>query len=394
MRFPVKAVLPLLAVALLLGGCGTPQLFYDRTELRHEPLPEKQVRALPDEILRRLDGRRAVWVDADGKEMALNAATLPLLPTAEIGALWAAVLLGRTGGEYDMRIHVVGQGSSPVSVLIGQNDSLRVLSSRGDAPREAALTESKIRERFGLERNFRGDWSEAERQSLTESLALLLPEELTVLRTVRFERSQRDLGRDKAARYELDGCLARITLYPAGARFNRYLFVGDVAAPRDAVLFPLLHEIGHAVERAPARRALCVAESHRVAAEKYRSDAWRLRDQPARYNALIRRHDELVRRYDELIAEAERLRGPGPVIAAYARALAGLPPPTDYGRESVQESFAESFALFHADPKALLRARPAVYRWFASGGHVKAMDAAVVGGVLEEDDDGGEDSPW
>ncbi|EGI78251.1 hypothetical protein [Hylemonella gracilis] len=394
MRFPVQAVLPFLALPLLLAGCGTPQLFYDRTELRHEPLPEKQVRELPEEILRRLDGRRAVWVDVDGKETPLNSATLPLLPTAELGALWAAVLLGRTGGEYDMRIHVAGKGAAPVSVLIGGNDSLRILSSRGDAPREAALTETKIRERFGLHKTFRGEWSEAERQSLAESLALLLPDELAVLRTVRFERSQRDLGRDKAARYELDGCLARITLYPAGAGFNRFLFVGDIAAPRDAVLFPLLHEIGHAVERAPARHALCTAESLRAAAEKYRSDAWRLRDQPARYNALIRRHDELVRRYDELIAEAELLRNPGPVITAYLRALAGLPPPTDYGRESLQESFAESFALFHADPQALLRARPALYRWFATGGHVQAMNAAIPRGASEAEDEGGEDSPW
>ncbi|MDF3823544.1 hypothetical protein P3G55_26970, partial [Leptospira sp. 96542] len=59
-----------------------------------------------------------------------------------------------------------------------------------------------------------------------------------------------------------------------------------------------------------------------------------------------------------------------------------------------QESFAESYALFHADPKALLRARPAVYRWFASGGHVKAMNATTLGGVLELDEEENEDSPW
>jgi hypothetical protein len=389
-----QAVFPVLALALLLGGCSTPQLFYDRTELRHDPLPEKQVRALPEEILRRLDGRRATWVDVDGRETPLNAQTLSELPTTELGALWAALLLGRAGGEYDMRIHIAGKGSAPVSVLIGSGGHLRVLSSRGDAPREAVLTEAKIRERFGLQRAFRGEWSDAERQALTESLALLLPEERAVLRTVGFERSQRDLGRDKAARYELDGCLARITLYPAGARFNRYLFVGDVTAPRDAVLFPLLHEIGHAVERAPARRAWCAAESHRAAAEQARSEAWRARNQPAQYTALIQRYEEHARRYDELVAEAERLRNPGPVVGAYLRALAGQPPPTDYGRESAQESFAESFALFHADPQALLRARPALYRWFAAGWHVRAMHIALARIGLEPDDEAGEMPPW
>lgn len=392
MRFATRAAFPLFLVALLLGGCSTPTLFYDRTELRHEPLPEKKVRALPEEIARRMEGRRGVWVDVNGKETVLNATTLQQLPTPELGALWAVLLLGRDGGEYDMRIHVAGKGATPVSVLIAADGSLRVLSSLGNPPPMPALQEAQIRERYGLRKNFRGDWSEDERRALAESLALLSSGELALLRTVRFERSQRDLGQDKAARYELDGCPARITLYPAGAQFNRYLFVGDVDAPRNAVLFPLLHEIGHAVERTPARRALCAAESQLAAADRLKDEALRLRGQPARYNALVERQEELILRHNELVREAEQLKDGGPVITAYLRALRGLPPPTDYGRESPQESFAESFALFHADPNALLRARPSVHRWFAAGGHLKALQASERADMNEDEEE--TESPW
>ena len=51
----------------------------------------------------------------------------------------------------------------------------------------------------------------------------------------------------------------------------------------------------------------------------------------------------------------------------------------DFGFKAIiAESFAESFALFKADPAALRRVNPEVYRWFAQGGHLKAL-ADVLG---------------
>ena len=48
--------------------------------------------------------------------------------------------------------------------------------------------------------------------------------------------------------------------------------------------------------------------------------------------------------------------------------------PTAYVRISVEEAFAECFALFYVDPRALQRAHPAVYAWFKSGGHLAAQE--------------------
>ena len=65
-----------------------------------------------------------------------------------------------------------------------------------------------------------------------------------------------------------------------------------------------------------------------------------------------------------------RIQRRGPVIRAYRKALVGRRGPTRYGRTSIHESFAESFALYRGDPAALQRILPRVYRWFEQGGHL------------------------
>ena len=71
--------------------------------------------------------------------------------------------------------------------------------------------------------------------------------------------------------------------------------------------------------------------------------------------------------------EGNDLVASNPVLEGYLAALAGQPAPTDYGNSSTKESFAEAFALFHVDPNALKRTRPAVYEWFAARGHINAL---------------------
>lgn len=68
----------------------------------------------------------------------------------------------------------------------------------------------------------------------------------------------------------------------------------------------------------------------------------------------------------------------GPVLAVYGELDGSTRGPTPYGRTDIAESFAESFALFKADPTALRRVNPEVYRWFAQGRHLKAL-ADVLG---------------
>ncbi|OGQ09823.1 MAG: hypothetical protein A2138_19165 [Deltaproteobacteria bacterium RBG_16_71_12] len=247
-----------------------------------------------------------------------------------------------------MRVRVAGKGSVPVTVQQGLDGSVRVLSPRrGGRDRDgAALSEEGIRDRFKLRGRLPGTWHEAERRALTEALELLAPDELELVRRIVWDREGRARNGDesRAALYEMKGCRAVIYLYSSGVRADRFRFVGDPIAPKSAVVHAIVHEIGHAFEQAAARRAYCAAEKA-----------------GARSGALV--------------DEGNRLSDRSPVLDQYLRALRDLPAPTDYGNASSHESFAESFALFHVDPAALLRTRPAVHAWFAAGGHLRALGA-------------------
>lgn len=341
--------LALLAVAVS-SGCARTHLFYDTRELRHEPLEKRQKQALVRELADDVDGKRLVWVDPDGRERTLSSdvAGLSDLPLAELGALWLATSGGEPGGEHDMRVRVGRERSVPVSVLRDLEGNITIVSAPEDAGRRrgAALSLDEIRKRFGLEHELKGKWAPVERLALAEGLALLSPDELRRVRAVRFERRKLSPDGDpsRGAFFVMEGCRAVIYLYSSGVAADRYRFTGDARAPKSAMLHSLLHEIGHAIEQSAARERYCKAKGA---------------------------HVTLANR---LIAEGNALVESSPALAAYLAALGDAPAPTDYGATSGHESFAESFALYRVDPAALERARPSAYRWFAEGGHLKALE--------------------
>lgn len=339
----------IVVTSVLLGGCARTHLFYDTRELRHEPLQEKQKRALVQQLASRLKDREVTWVEPNGRERLLTSDVkgLSRLPMAELGALWLATSGGDVGGENDLRVQVSKRRSVPVTVLRDLEGNVRIVSApKGDRERAApALSLEQIRSRFSLEGKMRGKWSAAERRALVEGLALLSSDELARVRSVRFERRALSPDGDvtRGAFFEMNGCRAVIFIYSSGVDADRYRFAGDPSRPRSAMLHSLLHEIGHAVEQSAARERFCAA---------------------ARTNGA---------RANTLIGEGNRLVSESPALGAYLIALGEQPAPTDYGNSSPQESFAESFALFHVDPGALERTRPDVYRWFAEGGHLRAL---------------------
>jgi hypothetical protein len=338
-----------LGATLLASGCARTHLYYETTQLRHDPLSTGKKPALRQALEGKLRGRELVWVDPSGKERTLrpDAAGLAPLGIPELGALWLATAGGQVGGEHDLRVRTATRKSAPVSVLIDLEGNIRLLSPRrGSGPEGIpVLDKNAIRRRFGLLGQMPGKWREQERQALTAALALLSADELAAVKTVHFERrpSAPDKDPSRAALYEQTGCRATVFLFSSGVRANRFRFVGDVSSPRSAMLHSIAHEIGHAFEQSTGRDSFCKAK----------------REKSYRKSDLIRRGNEHVRM--------------SPVLAEYLRVLDGKPAPTDYGNHSKHESFAESFALFHVDPAALERARPAVYAWFKSGGHVDAL---------------------
>jgi len=338
--------------ALSSMGCGRAHLYYDARELRHPAFEPKDEAALTAAVAEKLATKRLVWVDGDGRERAIvvdGPKSLSALGLAELGALWIVLSLGERGGEHDLRVRVAKRGTTPVTVLSDLDGGLRVVTGRAERPDAPAPTEDQIVQRHGI-RALPGSWGEKERRALDEALASLHDDELEVVRTLRFVRLPMGRGNEQAAVYEARGCTATISLFSSGITSDRYRFVGDARDARSAALHAIVHEIGHAFEKSPSRQRHCRSD-----------DA---------------RGDEKAR----LIREGNALGDDNPVLRAYLDVLDGQPAPTDYGTTSPAESFAESFALFHVDPAALVRTRPKVAAWFAAGGHLQALRAASLPG--------------
>lgn len=337
----------LAVLALLSSSCARTHLFYEATEMRHPALKGSQKDDLQALLADRLKDRKVVRIDGGGKrhDVVTTRAGLGKLDLAELGALWLATSPGDVGGEADLRVRTA-RGSVPVTVTIALDGSIVVHSGGREAdPDEGPLlSEDEIREQYHLKTTLPGKWKENERRALAQSLSLLSPAELDVVRGLVFERRAEPADRnpDKAALYTLEGCRGMISLFSSGVRSDRYRFVGDPTTPRSAVLHSIVHEMGHAFEKDAARDAYCA--SKRAKGE----------------------------RANDLIRQGNRLATDNPVLRAYLDVKAGEPGPTDYGNTSPSESFAESFALFHVDPDALRRTLPRVHAWFKSGGHEKA----------------------
>ena len=130
-------------------------------------------------------------------------------------------------------------------------------------------------------------------------------------------------------------------------------FIGSPSAPWPMSAKTVVHELGHALSARPRRRM-----RELIAQRQGRTISV-----------------EAKTRFEALGVELFDQDSPA------ARAFAKLRPPsrgvTPYGRTSVEESFAEAFALYHLDPDALRRIDPAVHAWFAEAGHLRATEAAL-----------------
>lgn len=345
-----SAWLILFVMMALFSGCMRTHLFYDSRDIRYEKFRAKDKARLAKALSEKLRDRVVERVDASGarKTILLTPGSLSQLELAELGALWVAIETGERGGESDLRVRT-SKGSIPVQVLVDLDGNI-VFHSGGAKARDddgPLLSEDAIRKKYGLEYPLPGRWDEEERRALALSLSLLSPQELAVVQGLTFARQakSRTGGRNQAALYVLNGCKASISVFTNAVRSDRYRFVGEPTAPRSAVLHSLLHEMGHAFDAAAAREAYCKS----------------LRGPPRQRAADIERGNTLARE--------------STVLRTFLDVRAGTPGPTEYANTSPKEAFAEAFALFHSDPAALRRAMPAVYAWFARGGHLDAARA-------------------
>lgn len=198
------------------------------------------------------------------------------------------------------------------------------------------------------------EWTASELAALQQALATLSAKERAQLAYVRFVRSHRSIrptGKQAEEKlwgqYVSEAGRRSIYLYDASFAPDEHLFIGTPDQPLLATTECLLHEIGHAI----ADMTTAPQPNQSQALTGYDSG-----NLPAA--------DSVLRAYDEV-------RG----------ALRG---PTPYGATALAESFAEAFALFHADPAALSRVAPRVHEWFLTEGPLLARTQAMAQARVQE----------
>ncbi len=287
--------------------------------------------------------RSVTYVD-DGKRTELarrgdGPSSLKKLPLAGVAAVAYVGGPRFRGSELDLLVRV-GDDRVPVTVKqSGKGDVVvgvgrtreRAVGFGGDLPDDPDVIRTTYK--TGRIKGTSARWTDRELRVLAGALKRLSKSERRVLRDVRILRARvGPRGPRNAALYIWGTSGYRLMVYDRAFAFDGRAFVGSPSKPKPFSASAILHEVGHAVATAPARRAI----------------------------------------EDGEIGRARKLGRRGPVLAAYARARGSKSGPTRYGRTTLAESFAESFALHKLDPRALRRWSPQVADWFESGGHIEA----------------------
>ncbi len=303
------------------------------------------------------------------------------------------------GAELDVLV-----GDDPGRIVTVQHDidgSLHVLM--GSAPVDLAghaPSAGELQRRYDIGPLVDGGaaWSVGDRRSLGTALSRLDAEEIAYLRDLPFVRQPGDPDGEHAGFFHFGEGAAggRIILLDEAFRSDGHTFIGppDRAHPRS--IFVILHEIGHALaeldrimlvsiferDRERYNEAVDVANQYvdalneryavvdRLARSRDRITVQRdIRTLEKEYRRIRRIMRDARRRLDDL---ADKIEGPPPMTLAYGELPGARRGPTPYGSTSIEEGFAEAFALYHLDPAALTRFSPAVHEWFAADHHLAA----------------------
>ena len=373
----------------LMVGCGwsAPKkpsgAYYESTAIRREVVAEADKAAYDAAVKKGYRGRPVTVLGpgrAARKERSL----------AVLQAL--AALSGEEyyGAEADLLVRVKGKGTIPVQVRISKKGAVEAWEG---APwsREAPPGNEALRSKFGTgplkERG--AAWTDEARRGLVAALSRLSAEERGLIARLPFIRTTGEGKGRRGAQHIMENCVERIELYDRALLSRGHQFAGDPDHPMPAFTLTLLHELGHALHARPGRLAYCQYEQQNA---EYNKGVAAYNAEVKRYNAAVKARDndrarslagEVERRgaqlkrdakaVESLAKKARKLVDRGPVLSAYAKALGKGSAPTAYGQTSLKESFAESFALYKADPGALKRLLPKVLAWFEGGGHLRAL---------------------
>ena len=275
-----------------------------------------------------------------------------------LGGLRIALLSAKPGAEMDIMVRIKGKKPTPVQVIWRPDGQLEIES--GQPTTFPARRTPTLKLKFV---NGSQQWTAIEQSHVREAVALLSPDELAVLRRIplRRERNKRAGKWAKGGLYEQKGCVARIRMYSAAFAGRHLKFSGSPSRPQSKTIATILHEVAHALHHAPSRSAFCAMEQ-RNKTLKRRIDQYnraiKRAKSPSQFQALQREKKWIENESNavqQLLNKANRLSERGPILNAFAKQLGRRRGPTVYGATALEETFAESFALFHSDQAALRR---------------------------------------
>lgn len=269
---------------------------------------------------------------------------------------------------------------------------------------EAAPTEAELRRRYGIGPlgSYGREWEAAQRVALDQALASLLLEERVFIRDIPFERRSHSgfQSRQKhVADYFQRGAVASIYLYDKAFEHDEQTaFSGTPKRPFRNSSFGILHEIGHLIAAVPSlrhyRQAQALQRTYDGMYQKYEAAYAQHSAAVERFNKATEHRAPLaaqVAHTETVLKEFEprlelslnrtraasraglRHQANSPIVMEYKKVRSNRSGPTSYGRTDPSEGFAEAFAIFHLDPRALEWIDPDVYHWFRMGRHLKPI---------------------
>ncbi len=383
----------LVCVLLLSLGCagrryyGDARLVPDPRTLRAPGLRETLLSELP-QALTQAGIKRVAVVTPEGVHRVLDSRSEPpdlaSVPTASLAALKAALQQDARGAEIDLLLP--GEHGERVAVSAHYEPSGTIVITQGPplpAGSRTPPTADEVRARHGITPSDLGEvrWSPAYLEVLDRALALLSSEEKAFVSRILFVREHKsrepeNQGLAVMALYSRAGGAGRIELYDNLIAADRYMFIGQPHAPQPASVRAILHEVGHAladVSYTAAQRDLIDAVNAYQSDEKKLSKWIESREGDVPSEEEVGEFLDKIHRVEVTTHRVRHVGPEGPVIRAFRRARGSGRGPTLYSEDDIEESFADSFALFRADPEALRRIDADALAWFASQGHLSAL---------------------
>lgn len=274
--------------------------------------------------------------------------------------------------EVDLRLSHQTKGARIVSAAVEPNDVIQVSHSRSWSPTYGHVSRSVIQEHYRLKaiRNGNAQWTSEELAVLADTLTFLTPSEKKFLQGVSFVRehkSQRGLAASYRFQSRHNRIHQRIDVYDLTFRGQNMGFVGGIANPKSVAHLVILHEIAHLICNQPT--ASKISKLNQLMNEHNR-----LVSQFNQHNTPVLREriEMLAREIEQVQSTIDRL-GDGPIVEAYKANRTSRRGPTRYSDQSIEEAFAESYAMFKLDPLALKRTDLGAYRWFQSGAYLELL---------------------